>query len=285
MSDSDTPPPVQVLPPPVSPASKGSGRKLVLIVIVCAVVGLSAISVLLSVLLPALNGARDLAKRGVCLKNLNMIGKGLALYDEPNGQVPLIQFRERVPNGVNVAPTPANTTDFDGDQWANVMGDAPMQNVWLLIRVSLIDEDDFRCPGDGDYQSREVIDAGAAKYGWHSPYNYSYGMHWPYHEDAAGKPNPAPLSGELHDDMVIFADLNPGGPVGPDRPPSNHGKLGTCVVTASGAARFMGETSSVFSFDDGPEPRGADEIYANQDGVAGGLPASATDTSMSLSGR
>ena len=278
MSDSDT-------PPPVSPPTKGSGAKLALIV-GCVIGGLAVISLLFVAVFPlTLHHSRDLAKRAVCLNNLGNIGKGLVLYEEPNGLFPLMEYREQAPNSVNTAPTPGNTTDADSSQWAEAMGGSPMQNVWLLIRNSLAEEHHFRCPADRDHEMRGQIESPVAAYGWNSPYNYSYGMHWPYHEDAAGKPNPAPLSGELHDDMVIFADLNPGGPVGPDRPPSNHGKLGTCVVTASGAARFMGETSSVFSFDDGPEPRGADEIYANQDGVAGGLPASATDTSMSLSGR
>ncbi len=291
MSDSIPPaPPVQPPLPEAPTPSGGSGAKLAIIIVACVVGGFVAIVLLLAVMLmPNLNRARGLARKAACMANLNGIGKSVVLYSEiQRGQYPLIHLAERAPNGANSAPTSANTTDAEPDsgQWPEVMGDSAMQNVWLLIHESLIVESGFRCPADIESQKRLVVDPRAAKYGWNSPFNYSYGMQWPYETDAAGKANSAPLSDALDGRMVIFADRNPGGPVGATRRPSNHPKLGTGVLLASGTVEWIDKGSSVFTTKYARRlPLAPEEIYANGDGAPGALPTSATDTSICLSGR
>ena len=287
MSDSVTPPPVQ--PPPLEPAprSKGSGLKLALIIVGCAVGGFVVLSVLLSaLLLPKMTQARSLAKRAACMANLNGVGKSILLYEETTrGQYPLFQQQEQRPGGVNMPPTSVTTTNAGAGQWPAVMGDTPMQNAWLLIQEDLISEQGFHCPADSDYQPRTAAGGPIGRYGWNSPYNYSYGMHWPYAQDAHGNANPAPFSDDLNGSHVVFADLNPGGPVGPDRKPSNHAKLGTGFLLASGSAGWLDGDASVSEFGGSSRSAKGDEIYANGDGVAGGLPTSDRDVSIALSGR
>ena len=282
MNDSVTPPPVQG-PPPLPPApGKGSGVKLVLIIVAIVIGGLIVLSLLMTVLLlPNLNRARDLARKATCQATLNGIGKAMALYMAQNDdRLPMIKYTETVGNGANSAPTQTNQTDDDYNtgQWETALGDQAMQNVWLMLKEWLIITRGFRCPSDRANQAREVVDPHAAKYGWNSPYNYSYGLQWPYLQDAQGDRNPALFSDALDGDMVVFADLNPGGPIGPNRRPSNHLKLGTGYLLFNGSVQWQDTSHSACGL-------GGDEIYTNTDDVAGGRPLSKTDTSISLSGR
>jgi hypothetical protein len=219
------------------------------------------------------------------LSNLNGMGKALALYMAANDdRTPLIKMAESDASGVNSAPTPANQTDGDhsSGEWETTLGDQAMQNVWLLVEEEIIDEKVFRCPADRKWRARP-----ATGYGWTSPYQYSYGLHWPYVADAAGNENPAPLvQGKVADTAVIMADRNPGGPVGEDgRKPSNHGKLGTGYLSFDCSVGWLGPDDSLVKRKTLLDRPVEDDIYTNAAGVAGGLPQSATDTSIALSGR
>ena len=231
-----------------------------------------------------------------CKGNLKGIGIAMLYYAEDvGGESPsLIKPHEAVPNGANGTPTEANQTDYDlggpdrqrtyrdateSEITWEILGDQAMQNVWLMMETGhLADEKVFRCGGDRSWQRR---DKEVAEYGWTDPHQYSYGMQWPYQADAAGNINPAPLGAP---NTVMMADLNPGGPVSKSRPPSNHPKLGTnflfsdAHVASSPRERSPRRMVSTLGFE-------GDEIYTNAAGVAGGLPQSATDTSITLSGR
>lgn len=223
----------------------------------------------------------SLARAAACKANLKGIGCAMLAYQEITGSLPLIKPYEAVPNGTNSAPTEANQTDYKlGDPRApedemtwEILGDQAMQNVWLSVAKGYVDERLFKCPGDTDWQPRDA----AGRYGWTDPHQYSYGMHWPYATDADGNGNPAPLSTDTYRlGVAIFADQNPGGPVGGSRSPSNHPRAGTNYVFADGTVRASRDGTSTF---------GHDEIYTNEDGLADGLPQSENDTSIALSGR
>ncbi len=211
-----------------------------------------------------------------CQSNLRSIGTAMAAYrQDNNNRMPVIKMREAVAGGANSAPTAANQTDepFSSGQWQAMLGDQAMQNVWLLIVNDNIEEGMFRCPGDKDWVERP---AHAAKYGWTDPHQYSYGMQWPYQQDAAGNANPARLGTPS---TVMLADRSPGGPVGESRLPSNHPKNGLNVALASGGADKFTDTASSTA------GSGDDEIYTNAAGEVGGLPQARKDTSITLSGR
>ena len=275
MNDSITPPPVQAPSPAPSAPGKASDAKLALIIVASVIGSFVVVSFLPPILRLRHHG--PMARRAVCQANLNGIGKAVTLYMfQNNDRAPMIKPNETVGGGANSAPTWANRTDDDYDtgQWETALGDQAMQNVWLLIKEGLVPADTFQCPADRDWEERAAFTG----YGWTSAYEYSYGMHWPYVLDAQGYRNPAPFSDALDGSAVIFADRNPGGPVGPAVLPSNHPNTGTGYLLFSGVVQWRHADDSACGI-------GGDEIYTNATGVAGGRPQSKTDTSISLSGR
>jgi hypothetical protein len=183
----------------------------------------------------------------------------------------------------NVVPTDKNATD---NVWDGKVGTGGMQNLWLITASNattssqgLLAPSAFHCPSDGRWTGRTSAKAA----GWTSPYQYSYGVHFPYDKDAAGKENPVKLSDDGMDGgIVIMSDLNPGGPVtsaGTIRQPSNHPSEGEVILYRAGNAAFYKSTK------DSKAGANGDDIYVNEKNVAGGLPVSATDTSIIQSGR
>ena len=69
---------------------KRKGFTLIELLVVIAIIAL-----LVSILLPSLNRARELAKRAICASNLHSIGQAFALYQgENNDQWPWLRVND-----------------------------------------------------------------------------------------------------------------------------------------------------------------------------------------------
>jgi hypothetical protein len=219
--------------------------------------------------------AQQKAHRSACLSNLRSIHIALKMYETSENRLPMVRYQPSSDAGVNAAPTAANATNsrYGESSW-DELGDQAMQTMWLLIQNSNIGLESFRCPGDAGYQERNA----SQRYGWTSSNQYSYAIQWPYRTSAADDRNPAQFRSNMPEYLVIMADRNPGGPVGEDRPPSNHPLVGTSTVVWSGTIEGYGPANSRAGIDN-------DDIYTNANGEAGGMPISDEDTSLTLSPR
>lgn len=161
-----------------------SGRKgftLIELLVVVAIIAL-----LISILLPSLARARELAKRTVCASNMGNIGKGLVIYANNNSDslpaagpfnAGLVKYVDKIGN------------DFDSNDFTAAENDDQVSNtrhLYLLIRnedfapKSLIcpssddtpipDLDDPACPGCWDFP-----DYNNMSYGYQVPFG-DYGM-------------------------------------------------------------------------------------------------------------
>lgn len=226
------------------------------------------------------SASQELARQGACQANLSAIGKNFAIYGGTSEANPWpVLMSQGDPNA------PCNSTTVSDSLWepwtagttqlSTRLGSNAMQNVWVLITSALGGPELFTCPSDptaGDV--RRPTNAGGAtgnRYGWTHDSQFSYGMHFPYLKDAAGNKNPAYLGDEnLNGALVIMADRNPGGPVGPGRPQSNHG-TGVMLLHKGGWVSWYASAadSKAGASYDGTN---GDDIYVNEKGVAGGLP-------------
>jgi hypothetical protein len=218
-----------------------------------------------------------------CQSNLKSIGTVVTTYKSANRQqTPVMRDRPSFDSDVNVSPNDATGCDEmygtkheDGtiEDWS-VLGDNAMQNVWLMIGNAVVKHKAFACPGDMAVQRRPTD----YRWGWTSPNQYSFSMQWPYAESADGTPNLAPFNAML-ENVVIFADRNPGGALSTTRPPTNHPKLGTNVLRADGSVEGFER------IDDSHAGWDLDDIYNNAIGIPGGAPRFEYDTSLNISPR
>lgn len=203
---------------------------------------------------------------GACQANLSALGKNLPIYAGSNKDAD--NFPVLMSDGDPNAP--CGSTTISDNLWEPRLGSNAMQNVWVLIASALGGPELFTCPNDPTAGTvRRPSNTGGAtgkKYGWTHDSQFSYGMHFPYARDAKGNINPAnPKDQNLNGALVIMADRNPGGPVGPGRPQSNHPD-GTYVLHKGGwVSRYANPNDSKAGDKN-------DDIYVNGNGVAGGLP-------------
>ncbi len=245
----------------------GTGRAVAGIAL-GVVVGIPATALGISIIMPSLAGARELAKQAACQANLNSMGKSIALYTTmSHDEFPRL-WDSGDPNA-KLDQTGASTP------W-DIQSRNGMNNVWLLVNEGMISASAFRCPSDERWRER----ATHAAAGWTDTREFSYGIHWPYAAAADGRtPNPAfPGYMNISGDLALMADRSPGGPVTSNRPPSNHTHDGEGVLCRDYSVYFYKSTSNSHAGANG------DDIYVNDAGTPGGLPQSATDTSIAPAG-
>ncbi|MHC4645475.1 MAG: type II secretion system protein [Planctomycetota bacterium] len=218
---------------------KRKGFTLIELLVVIAIVAL-----LMSILMPALNKARELAQRLVCGANLAGIGKAMVVYSS--------SFEDEYPRAGGPGVVWSNTGklyDFDNADPAVAFQDGMAtvtSSLFLLIKFSKVTPKNFYCRGDDggmpykiSYTKRTWIkdvravwdfgDAGAFKrippggfcsYSYHMPYVGSEGLSFSV--------------------MDIF---NPGSPVCADRSPFlDKNASGAAVGDNSASHRGKGQS-------------------------------------------
>ena len=125
---------------------------------------ISIIAILVSILLPALAKARELANRAVCMANIRGIVQSMITYSQSNnGVFPTIgaltgpaNWYENEPTFAFAAPSLSNaaTADAAVAQWYYVPDNitngrmCPSANMWLLVLQGYTTPRDFVCPSD-----------------------------------------------------------------------------------------------------------------------------------------
>ena len=192
------------------------------------------IALLVTMLMPTLGRAMELARRSMCGANLNTIGKGIHIYMTEHEKFPLLHKW-------------GNVTDVLEDEeelWD--LSEHCMQNFWLLIKYGTSDKA-LQCPSDRDYEERQPEEGEELeKYGWVKKENFSFGIHKPYDNDEASEgDNKAPLTSTLQGTFVIMTDKSNGTRVYWDETadkmgnkPQNHTEDGFNCLMYQGSVKF-----------------------------------------------
>jgi prepilin-type processing-associated H-X9-DG protein len=128
------------------------------------------IALLISILLPSLNKAREQAKQVKCLNNLRQIGMALIMYADGN--------KGKFPWGARYdIPQPEDWIHWESAPFAgsrppgrNVVGLGNSAIAPYMTSTKHLSEDFFRCPSD-DVMQRRSVRPGSQEY-----YRYSYTM-------------------------------------------------------------------------------------------------------------
>ena len=199
------------------------------------------IALLVTILMPTLGRAMELARRSICGANLNTIGKGIHIYLAEHEKFPLRGDGENMYGDVDAELSWNTQSD---DIWDKKLTANAMQNVWLLIKAGT-SEKAFQCSSDREYQERKKPqNRDLLKYGWVRKENFSYGLHKPYQDTANSDDNKAALSEITPDgNFVIMTDKNVGGPVywkndNDCNKPANHRDDGFNCLMYQGSVKF-----------------------------------------------
>ncbi|MFQ5411058.1 MAG: type II secretion system protein [Phycisphaerae bacterium] len=183
-----------------------TGKKAFTLIELLVVIAI--IALLISILLPSLSRARELAKRTVCAANLKGIGQAMYIYaqDDPGVFPSIAQVRQqndglmRVFGGTPRFQDDPNHPDRIAEPSTTGVP-SPTVDLWQVVRANITTPDQFTCPSTTDTQD-PATDA-TAYYdflGWnHLSYCYQY-----QHD-----PNRRIIGTSSEPTLPFMADANP----------------------------------------------------------------------------
>jgi len=242
------------------------GFTLIELLVVIAIIAL-----LVTILMPALNRARELAKRSVCAANLNAIGKGIALYQaEYKDSFPVI-------DDVDATNDSGIAGGKDEDNFYDLMDDTNkciLENLNVLVYKGNVGYAAFICPSsDNEPEARGGTNN--KEYGFYlypgddtnnsAAWNIDYGYHRGEHANASWE--------NLPGGAVLMADRNVEGTTVTDQ--WWHGTDGVNILTSSFSCDWVPPAAS--GADEDKVMVNGDDIFTNDGGTEDGDPAEDTD--------
>ncbi len=156
------------------------GFTLIELLVVIAIIAL-----LVSILLPSLSKAREMARQTVCGTRLSGIGKAFGIYSAANRDTfPCMVDPSTKQPSSSISGACSMQSDIDAF-WNNEY-DSNNQALWLLVQSGEAGENLFECPSDGDYRKPDHSNNSKGFDSWR---NNSYAFQpMTHHSDNEGYP-------------------------------------------------------------------------------------------------